>query len=59
MFSFGGGTGFLATGEGVSLGDDGGKVALLTGVLRGGSLLFVMVLEAELVCESSLLRSLW
>jgi hypothetical protein len=36
-------------GEGVSLGDDGGKVALLTGVLRGGSLLFVIVLEAELV----------
>ena len=28
-------------------------------MLRGGSLLFVMVLEAELVWESSLLRSLW
>jgi hypothetical protein len=37
-------------GEGMSLGGGvGGKVALLTGVLRGGSLLFVMVLEAELV----------
>lgn len=36
-----------------------GKVDLLIGVLRGGSLPLVMVLEAELVCESSLWRSLW
>jgi hypothetical protein len=36
---------------------DGGKVDLLIGVLRGGSL--PLVLEAELVCESSLWRSLW
>jgi hypothetical protein len=39
--------------------EDGGKVDLLIGVLLGGSLPLVMVLEAELVCESSLWRSLW
>jgi hypothetical protein len=39
--------------------EDGGKVDLLIGVLRGGSLSLAMVLEAELVCESSLWRSLW
>ena len=37
----------------------GGKVDLLIGVLLGGSLSLAMVLEAELVCESSLWRSLW
>jgi len=38
---------------------EGGNVDLLIGVLLGGSLPLVMVLEAELVCESSLWRSLW
>ena len=37
----------------------GGKVDLLIVVLLGGSLSLAMVLEAELVCDSSLWRSLW
>lgn len=49
LLDVGVGTGFLAFGgEGESLGGTGGNVALLTGVLRGGSWLFVRVLEAEL-----------
>jgi hypothetical protein len=48
-FWVGDGKGFVDVDVGVSLGVVGEYVALLTGVLRGGSLLFVIVLEAELV----------
>jgi hypothetical protein len=45
----GDGRGFLDIVGEASFSAEGEYVALLTGVLRGGSLLFVMVLEAELV----------